>query len=62
MELMGVVAVVVNLALLGIGGSLSRMFPNMTPAQRILLIIVIEVRVLIDNEASITSHMHPQIC
>jgi anoctamin-8 len=62
MELMGVVAVVVNLALLGIGGSLSRMFPNMTPAQRILLIIVIEVRVLIDNEASITSHVHPQIC
>ena len=37
------IAVIVNLALLGIGGSLTRMFPNMTPAQRILLIIVIEV-------------------
>jgi anoctamin-8 len=43
MELMGVIAVVVNLALLGIGGSLTRMFPGMTSAQRILLIIVIEV-------------------
>ena len=43
MELMGVIAVIVNLALLGIGGSLTRMFPNMTPAQRIILIIVIEV-------------------
>ena len=43
MELMGVIAVIVNLALLGIGGSLTRMFPGMTSAQRILLIIVIEV-------------------
>ncbi|CAB3988342.1 anoctamin-8-like isoform X1 [Paramuricea clavata] len=46
MELMGVIAVIVNLALLGIGGSLTRMFPGMTPAQRILLIIVIEHVVL----------------
>ena len=43
MELMGIVAVIVNLALLGIGGSLSRMFPSMTTAERIILIIVIEV-------------------
>ena len=44
MEVMGVVAVMVNLALLGSGGSLQRMFPNMTTAERILLIVFLEVR------------------
>ena len=43
MEVMGVVAVMVNLALLGMGGSVQRMFPNMTVTDRIILIIVLEV-------------------
>lgn len=49
MELMGIIAVIVNLALLGMGGSLDRMFPNMTAAQRVLLIIVVEVDILDKN-------------
>ena len=44
MEVMGVVAVMVNLALLGSGGSIQRMFPNMTTAQTILLIVFLEVK------------------
>jgi len=43
MEVMGVVAVMVNLALLGMGGSVQRMFPNMTVTDRIILIVVLEV-------------------
>ena len=43
MEVMGVIAVMVNLALLGMGGSVQRMFPNMTVTDRIILIIVLEV-------------------
>lgn len=43
MEVMGVVAVMVNLALLGMGGSVQRMFPNMTVTERIILIVVLEV-------------------
>ena len=46
MELMGVIAVIVNLALLGMGGSLDRMFPHMTSTQRVILIVVIEVRTM----------------
>ncbi|XP_031564579.1 anoctamin-8-like [Actinia tenebrosa] len=42
MEVMGVVAVMVNLALLGTGGSIQRMFPNMTTAETILLIVFLE--------------------
>ena len=45
MEVMGVVAVMVNLALLGMGGSVQRMFPNMTVTDRIILIVVLEVSV-----------------
>lgn len=44
MEVMGVVAVMVNLALLGMGGSVQRMFPNMSVTDRIILIVVLEVR------------------
>ena len=43
MEVMGVVAVMVNLALLGMGGSVQRMFPNMTVTDRIILIVALEV-------------------
>ena len=43
MEVMGVVAVMVNIALLGMGGSVQRMFPNMTVTDRIILIVVLEV-------------------
>ncbi|XP_022784864.1 anoctamin-8-like isoform X1 [Stylophora pistillata] len=46
MEVMGVVAVMVNLALLGMGGSVQRMFPNMTVTDRIILIVVLEHLVL----------------
>ena len=45
MEVMGVVAVMVNLALLGMGGSVQRMFPNMTVTERIILIVVLEVSI-----------------
>ena len=43
MEVMGTIAVMVNLALLGMGGSVDRMFPNITVAQRILFIVALEV-------------------
>ncbi|XP_073242923.1 anoctamin-8-like isoform X2 [Porites lutea] len=46
MEVMGVIAVMVNLALLGMGGSVQRMFPNMTVTDRIILIVVLEHLVL----------------
>ncbi|EDO38807.1 predicted protein [Nematostella vectensis] len=46
MEVMGVVAVMVNLALLGMGGSVQRMFPGMTVTERIILIVVLEHLVL----------------
>ena len=46
MELMGVVAVMVNLAMLGMGGSVQRMFPNMTVTDRIVMIVVLEVYLL----------------
>lgn len=38
------VAVMVNLALLGMGGSVQRMFPNISVTDRIILIVILEVR------------------
>ena len=42
MEIMGVIGVIVNCALIGLSGPVHRMFPNITPTQTILLIIVLE--------------------
>jgi anoctamin-8 len=44
MEVMGLVGVMVNCALIGLSGQVDRMFPNITPTQTIILIIVLEVR------------------
>ena len=44
MELMGLVGVMVNCALIGLSGQVDRMFPNITTNQTILLIILLEVR------------------
>ena len=44
MELMGIVGVMVNCALIGQSGQVHRMFPNITGTQTILLIIILEVR------------------
>ena len=52
MEMMGVVSVIVNCALIGLSGQVNRMFPEITANQTILLIIVLEVKILksgIDN-------------
>merc|ERR1719232_1545059 len=42
MEIMGVIGVIVNCALIGLSGPVHRMFPDMTPAQTVILIIVLE--------------------
>ena len=44
MEVMGVVGVMVNCALIGMSGPVHRLFPNISTAQTVLLIIVLEVR------------------
>ena len=45
MEMMGTVGVIVNCALIGLSGQVNRMFPDITPTQTILLIIVLEVKI-----------------
>ncbi|MPC57690.1 Anoctamin-8 [Portunus trituberculatus] len=42
MELMGVVGIMVNCILIGLSGQVHRMFPHMSTAQTILLIVVLE--------------------
>ncbi|XP_013784235.2 anoctamin-8-like isoform X2 [Limulus polyphemus] len=42
MELMGVIAVIVNCALIGMSGQVQRMFPSMSTSGTIMLIIVLE--------------------
>ena len=56
MELMGLVGVMVNCALIGLSGQVDRMFPNITTNQTILLIVLLEVRQLIPT------HMYLLIC
>ena len=46
MELMGIVGVMVNCALIGQSGQVHRMFPNITGTQTVLLIIILEVSFL----------------
>ena len=46
MELMGIVGVMVNCALIGQSGQVHRMFPNITGTQTVLLIIILEVSYL----------------
>lgn len=43
---MGVVAVIVNCALIGLSGQVNRILPDMTNTQTILLIIVLEVGIV----------------
>ena len=43
MELMGIVGVLVNCALIGLSGQVQRMFPNITSTQTVLFIIILEV-------------------
>ena len=43
MEVMGVIAVIVNCALLGISGQMERYFPDMTPTRVLIVIVVAEV-------------------
>ena len=43
MELMGVVGIIVNCALIGQSGIVHRMFPNITGTQTIILIVILEV-------------------
>ena len=43
MEVMGLVGVIVNVALIGLSGQVDRIFPNITTNQTILLIILLEV-------------------
>lgn len=42
MEYMGIMAVLVNCALIGLSGQVHRMFPDMTATQTILLIVALE--------------------
>ncbi len=44
MEMMGVIACVVNCALIGQSGQVHRMFPNITANQTVILIVSLEVR------------------
>jgi len=43
MEAMGIIACVVNCALIGQSGQVHRMFPNITANQIIILIVILEV-------------------
>lgn len=47
MEVMGLIAVLVNCALIGLSGHVHRMFPEMSTTQTILLIVALEV--MMDN-------------
>lgn len=43
MEIMGIIAVLVNCALIGLSGQVHRMFPEMSTTQTILFIVALEV-------------------
>lgn len=43
MEVMGVIAVIVNCALIGMSGQVQRMFPNLSTQGTIVLIVILEV-------------------
>lgn len=47
MEVMGLIAVLVNCALIGLSGQVQRMFPEMSTTQTILLIVALEHIMLI---------------
>jgi len=46
MEAMGIIACVVNCALIGQSGQVHRMFPNITANQTIILIVILEVKTI----------------
>lgn len=43
MDVMGIIAVLVNCALIGLSGQVHRMFPEMSTTQTILFIVALEV-------------------
>lgn len=43
MEVMGLIAILVNCALIGLSGQVHRMFPDISKTQTILLIVALEV-------------------
>lgn len=43
MELMGIVGIIVNCALIGQSGQVHRMFPHITSTQTIILVVILEV-------------------
>ena len=43
MELMGIVGIIVNCALIGQSGQVHRMFPKITSTQTIILVVILEV-------------------
>lgn len=47
MEAMGLIAVLVNCALIGLSGPVHRMFPEMSTTQTILLIVALEVSIVL---------------
>jgi len=47
MEMMAILAVIVNCALIGLSGQVNRILPEMSNIQTILLIIVLEVTLLL---------------
>lgn len=51
MEVMGLIAILVNCALIGLSGQVHRMFPDMSKTQTILLIVALEVSLLCEVKA-----------
>lgn len=49
---MGLIAVLVNCALIGLSGPVHRMFPEMSTTQTILLIVALEVSIIFVNSFS----------
>ena len=52
METMGLIAVIVNCALIGQSGQVHRMFPNITATQTLLLVVVLEVNKALNCQSS----------
>ena len=49
LSLLGLVAVIVNCALIGLSGEIARLWPGMTQTQTVVLIVALEVRLISIN-------------
>ena len=49
MEMMGIIGVIVNVALIGQSGQVHRIFPNITANQTIILIVILEVKIFTET-------------